>query len=368
MDMELRYATVKTFAEQSVDLHDAMKKYADNAILERKGLTAFSECSKEEMEKLINKEFALELAKQSGYALENGYSKMDVKTYVQNPQVKYFADKILSVLVDMVMPMTLLNGPLKYFAEFHYADFGDSISFHLENNALMTVSEAGRRKNHTNLQKLYRATDSIIGVNHQVTTGTDYYEILTNFTSLAREVMKVSRSIETIMYYQAYDMFNTQMTALTGNLEVANYSSPSLLKLCQTIESWNQGAKPVILGTPVALNKVLPSNGNYRYLLGDDYAKIGYLQQFQGYDVVPLAQVADYLNPNPYSLKLDDTKIYVVSPGAQKIVQIGLFGGTISYQEEPNKNANELVRNTTQKAWGMKVITNAVAGTIKNLG
>lgn len=365
--MAFEFGMVKTFSEESSDLYSAMKEYATNCVNERKGLTCFAERSKEDMEKLINKEFALEVGRQSGFELKGTEDNTGVKRYSNNPMVKYYATQIRDVMIDMVLPMTLLDGALRYFADIRYADLGGSISFNLENNNLFTVSKAGYRKKHTNLQKLYRTTVTLTGENHQLTVGTDLFEILTNAAFIARDVMKASRSIETQMYYEAYDAFNNAMTGLTGNLEVANYSSPSLFKLCETIEAWNQGAKPIILGTPVALNSVLPSNSNYRYLLDDEYVKLGHLQTFQGYDVVPLAQVADYTNPTPYSLKLDDSRIYVVSPASQKLVQVGVFGGTYTHQDAPYDNQNKLVMNTTEKAWSVRVATNAVAGIVKSL-
>lgn len=366
--MGIKFSNVKAFAKESKDLYSAMKEYSKNYFDNRKGLKAFESCSEEEMGKLINKEFALEVARQSGFSLKEGYDNTELKRYANNPMVKFYVAQIRDVLIDMVLPETLMNGTIRYFSEFRYADLGGSVSFHMENNNLYTVSKAGYRKKHTNMQNLFPTTVTLVGENHQVTVGTNLYDIMTGSASLARDVMKVARSIETQMLYEAYDAFSGAMNNLTGNLEVANYSEPSLIKLCETVEAWNMGAKPIILGTPVALKSVLPSNANYRYLLEDEYVKLGHLQTFNGYDVVPMSQVANYTSPTPYSLKLDDTKIYVVSPASQKLVQIGVFGGTYTHQDDAYDYENKLVRNTTEKAWAVRVATNSVAGIVKNLG
>ena len=86
------------------------------------------------------------------------------------------------------------------------------------------------------------------------------------------------------MMFDAYNAFATATGALTGNLSVTNYSEESLIKLCETVTAYNNGRKAVIIGTPVALKSVLPSNSNYRYLflLDDEYVKLGALQQFNG--------------------------------------------------------------------------------------
>lgn len=80
-----------------------------------------------------------------------------------------------------------------------------------------------------------------------------------------------------------------------------------------------------------------------------------------------MEQVADDTNATPYSLKLDDSKIYVVSPASDKIVKIGVFGGTFTHQDNNYDNANKQIENTTEKAWGVAVATNSVAGVIKSL-
>lgn len=278
----MEFTNVKAFSEMSKDLYDAMKEYSLNYNQERKGVKAFASHSREDMEKAINKCFAMELAKQSGFELPNLDSKTDVRRFADNPQVKYFANQIRDILIDMILPETLMTGSLKYIADIKYADLGDSISFDIKSNQLFTVSKAGWRQRRTNQQKTFATTVTMTGENHEVTVGATLFEILTGQSYLAEEVMKVARSIETQMLYDAYDTFTASANALSGNLSVANYSDVSLIKLCETVTAYNQGRKAVIVGTPVALKSVLPTNANYRYLLDDEYVKLGHLQTFNG--------------------------------------------------------------------------------------
>ena len=85
------------------------------------------------------------------------------------------------------------------------------------------------------------------------------------------------------------------------------------------------------------------------------------------YDVLPMEQVANPYNSTPYSLKLNDDKLYVVSPASDKIVKIGVFGGTFSHQDNSYDNANKTIENTTEKAWDVAIITNSVAGVVTSL-
>jgi len=362
----LQTMMAKQFSESAPELYKAMSIYSEHCLAERgvKG-KKFAETSKSDMEMAINKMFADELTKQS--KMDVSQFQGSLERYANSTIVKEFANSIRDYMIDMVLPETLLNGVLPYFANFKFEGFGESMSFEIENNALFTVSKAGYRQRNTNMQKLYKTTVTLVPENREVTVGTDLFEILKGREFIAREVMKAVRSIESQMLYDAYDAFHTAMGGLTGNLTVANYSETALIKLCETIGAYNQGRKPIILGTPVALKAVLPSNANYRYLLEDDYVKLGHLQTFNGYDVIPMEQVADYTTED-YSLKLDDTMIYVVSPASEKLVQIGVGGSIVSNTDSTYANANLLQMSTLSKAWDVQVVTNSVAGSVKNLG
>lgn len=367
--MAFVFNNVKQFSQENNKLHDAMVEYARNYNEQRRGLKAFEATSKERMESAINAGFINEVAKRSRYDLPTDMSdKTSVMRYCNNPTVQFFANEIAAIMIDMILPQTLMTSSISYITEFEFKDLGDTAKFDLKNNQYYTVSKADYRKRNTNMQKLYGRTVTLTGVNHMITIGQNLFDILIGFGSIADDVMKATVSMERQMLFESYDAFTAAMGNLSGNLAVTNYSSKSLMKLCQTVEAYNQGRKPVILGTAVALNSVLPTNANYRYLFDDSYVKNGYLQTLNGYDVVPLSQVADPTNPTPYSLKLDDTKIYVASPASDKIVKTAIFGGTFSSTNDAHDMANKNQFQTIEKSWETAVITNSVAGIVTNLG
>jgi len=58
-----------------------------------------------------------------------------------------------------------------------------------------------------------------------------------------------------------------------------------------------------------------------------------------------IPQIADWTSP--FKLLLDDTRLYVVSPSANKIVKLVLEGSTMSNVDAPFANAN-LTQNATK--------------------
>ena len=365
----MEYSNVKLFAARNKDLADAMKEYAANCKNEKDlSVKSFSNHSKEDMEKAINKMYFSALEEGVGYGVSKfGDGKSAVQKFANMTEVKEFANSIRDDMIDMILPDSLLTGALPYFCETKFADLGDTIKFDIENNSLFTVSQAGYRKRSTNLQKLYRSTVTMTGINHEITVGSDLFEILIGEASIAKDVMKANISIQQSMLFNAYDVFDTAVTGLTGNL-TTNFTETGAMNLAATITAYNQGKKAMFVGTPVALKSLLPANSNFRFMLDSDYVKTGYVQNFNGYDVLPLQQVADPMNATPYSLKLNDHHIYVLSPASQKIVQLGVFGGSYSHTDAIYDNANKLQLSTTEKAWDVAVATNSVIGLINLAG
>lgn len=349
---------VKAFAVSAPDLYTLFKDYF-NHVQSTKGIQGkkFGETSLDEKEKAINKAFCAEL--------ESKVERlgMDDVHYAVNPMVKAFADSMVDAMIDMILPETLLQS-VGLIADIRFLDWGDSANFELENNALFNVAKADYRQKNAIFQRLENTNATLAPVAHQVSVISNLFNVLTGRDSIAKYVMKAVRSIESAMLAEAYTAFTTAVTAgaTPSALKVANYAETSAITLAETVSAWNQGKKAVFVGTPVALKALLPSNSNYRYTLNDEFIKMGYIPTFNTYDVVPMEQIADYTSTT-YGLKLDNTKIFVVSPASDKIVKIAV-GGTLSQTSGVYENANLAQTGSVMKAWEVGAITNSIAGYI----
>ena len=197
---------------------------------------------------------------------------------------------------------------------------------------------------------------------HQVAVITSLFNVLTGRDSIAKYIMKAVKSIEAQMLNEAYDAFVTAVTAgsVPSALKITTYTDESAITLAETVTAWNQNRKAIFVGTPVALKSLLPTNSNYRYTLDDTIVKLGYIPQFNNYDVVPMTQMADYTSTT-YGLKLDDNKIFVVSPSSDKVIKIAV-GGTMSITSGTYENANLAQTGSIMKAYAVGAITNSIAG------
>lgn len=358
------YTKVMKFSENSPELYTAFKDYANHVMSENgtKG-KKFADVSLDEKEQVINKLFAEEVERRSGLTVaqfDGSYAH-----YGMNPTVKSFADTTVDYLIDMVLPETLI-GSIGLIADIRFGGFGDAFKFDIENNALFTVSKAGRRQKTAPAQRLTKTTVTLNPENHMVTVASNLPNILAGRESIAKFIMKAVRSIESTMLYEAYDAFYTAMESvnLPAKLTVANYTENSLIALCQRVTAYNAGRKANIVGTAVALKSVLPTSLNTRILLGDEYVTAGSLRTFNNYDVIEMAQIADYTT-NDYSMKLKDDRIYIVSPASDKIIKIAVEGESISHTDDVLSNPNLAVFGTISKAWAVGAITNSACGVIK---
>jgi hypothetical protein len=168
------------------------------------------------------------------------------------------------------------------------------------------------------------------------------------------------------MTLDAYNAFATAMSALsataTTGLRIAGFSQQNLIRLCEQVQSWSFGAKPIVVGTATALLNVLPDDNNYRYTLNDSYVTLGYIPTINGYDIMRMPQVADIETFG--ALKIANDRIWIIAPSTQKIVKLCLEGNTIANTTGVFENSDLTQTSTLSKLWVAGVATNAVAGVI----
>lgn len=291
------------------------------------------------------------------------FEQFPLEQWVTNPMISWATFAVVNQLVDLVIPDSLIDS-IGLYTDTRFIDFGDSASFEIKPRDLFVVSKAGRAMRQGEVHRQFSGMVTVVPTMREITTQVSLYKVLAGKESLAEFIAKVIKSLESEMARDTYVTFNTAMTALSSTtstkLLYAGYSQSDLITLAQKVSAWNGGAKAVLVGTPVALLSILPSDANYRYALDSDYVKIGYINTFSTYDVMAIPQIADWATP--FSLLLDDTRIYVVSPSANKLVKLVIEGSTMSNVDSTFANANLTQNATMFKSFGSAIATNSIAG------
>lgn len=288
------------------------------------------------------------------------------ESFSMNPMIQWATFAVVGAMIDMILPDALVDS-IGLYTEIRTIGFGDSAYFDVKPRDLFVVSKAGRAMRSAEVHKQFTGQVTILPVNHEITVEVALYKVLSGKESLAEFVAKAVRSIEVNITREVYSTFNTAMGALDNAgddaLRFAGYTQSVLVSLAQRISAWNGGATPIVVGTQLALQNILPADSGYRYSLDSEYVSLGYIRTAFGYDIMPLPQVADY--KTEFSTVLDDNKIYILTPSTNKLVKLVLEGSTLSNVTGMYDKANLSQQATMIKAWGSGVATNSLAGVIE---
>ena len=229
----------------------------------------------DEKETQMNASLKREILRHANIA---NFESFPLEQWVTNPMVSWATFAVVNAIVDMVLPDSIIDS-IGAYADVAQLDWGDSASYTIKPRDLFVVSKAGRGMRTGEVHKQFDGTVTLVPVLRELTVQVSLYKVLAGKESLGEFVAKVIRSLETEMAKDAYTTFNTAMTNLSASgddkLKYAGYSQSDLITLAQKVSAWNGGAKAIIIGTPVALLSVLPTDANYRYTLESDYVKIG---------------------------------------------------------------------------------------------
>ena len=322
-------------------------------------IVAFSE-----KEQDVHNEMKKEIARVAGIGNMDDFP---VEVWATNPTLSWATFAVVNTLIDAILPEVLVK-EIGAFTDIKVIGWGDSATFDIEPRDLFVVSKAGRGMAQGELKKQYRGQVAVIPEAHVLTVDSSLYRVLSGQESLARFAAKAVLSMEASVTRDAYSAFATAMASLDAvgadALRISGWADATFLNLAQTVEAWNGGARPVLMGTKLALGSVLPtSNVNYRYDLESDYVRMGYIKEFKGFGVLEMPQVAAW--ETEFNLAIDDTKLWLLSPTAGKLVKLVLEGATLSNTTGQFGNANLTQQTNLIKNWGTGIATSAIAGTIE---
>lgn len=281
-----------------------------------------------------------------------------------NPMVGWAAFAIVNQAIETILPVTMIDS-IGMYTDIRNIGFGDSAQFDIEPRSLMTISQGGNSQRTSFIQKQFKTTKTLIPVNHAITVQVSLYAVLARKESLAEFTRKAVISMETEMTRDAYSAFRAGMNAVTvpSALSVTGYTPTDLINLCETVQAYNQGLKPVIVGTTIALSSILPNGADgYRIVTDSSNISIQLIRNFFGYDIIVLPQVAT--GKGDYSLQLVNDEIYVLSPTSDKLVKCVIEGDTLTNSNDFYDNANLTSNATFNKRWACEFLSNATAGII----
>lgn len=314
-----------------------------------------------EKEAKMNQAMLAEIERVAGQKMPEG---MTPQMWASNPQFKWAAFAVVTMMIEAILPATVID-TIGLYTDMRFVGWGDVPMFDVPNRAIPLVSKGANAQRTTMIQKFYRGNATVQVVNHVITMSVDLYRVLAGRDSLAEFARRCVIAIETDMTREAYNTISTGLTSVnTGTTLNVNgaFDMEQLVTLCQTVEAYNFGMKPIIVGTTLGLMKVLPdSAAGYRLNADANGPKIDLIRTAFGYDFMVLPQVAtpNYTN---FGLALNDNLLMVISPAADKLVRGVIEGSTLTNSNDYYENADLTSNFTINKRYGFSFLSGAIAG------
>ena len=309
-------------------------------------------------EKAINTAFRAEILRVANMSSLDAFP---LSTMATNPTLIWATYAVVGALIDAAVPDAIVDS-IGLYTEVKNIAWGETAAWDIEARDLWAVSQQGRAKRQAHVRKDYKGQVTLNPEMNSISVGVSLYRVLAGQESLARFVMKAAQSMSVAMSRDAYASFATAMDALPSGLTQSGWSVSGFITLAQTVSAWNSG-KAIAVCTALAAQQILPADANYRYTLDDEFVSLGYVRDFKGTSIIVLPQIAKF--ETEFDLVLDDTKIWLLSPSAGKMVKLAIEGNTLAHTSGHYDNADLTSIATISSAWGVAIATSAVAGIVE---
>lgn len=304
----------------------------------------------------VNEAFFAEVERMSGMSRADG-----AEAWVAHPNTKWAAMAIINATVNAVLP-AYVTGTLAPFVDFKTVSYGDVVNVKVLPRTLYTVSKGAHGERTTFRQKKYASNIVVAPIEHLITTYVDMFRVLSGKEDLAEAVRVIVVSIETEMNKEAIAALNTGLGAASYPsqfIESGAFEAKTLITLGQRVQAYNNGIKPIVMGTAAALSNVLPdSSMGFRGNFDANGGSVRLIKDFYGFDLYELPQMPTGVN---YGLALSDDVLYIVSPGVNKIVT-GVMSNTLTNSNQFYDNADLTQNFTMRKDYAFEFIGGAFAG------
>lgn len=332
------------FANGNTDLYVAFADYHKNR-----------EKANHEDKETLNKAYFAEVERVSGVSRDG----LAINAWMTNPSVRWANFAVVDGVVNAILP-DVLSQAFGLFMDLRFVDAGDIMKFKVEPRGLYTVS-SGAGSSRTTLRQKHFSGDVVLAPKeHLITVYTDMYRVFAGKDDIADFVDKVVLSIEQAMYKDAFLALTTGLNALAENTYrfTGAFDPKKLVTLCERVQAYNYGVRPVIAGTASALMKVLPDQAiGYRGTFDADHGAVDIMSKYYGYEVMVFDQAATVDD----GLLISDKDIFVVSPAQDKLVK-GAVSASMNNSNDYYDNADLTQNFTMRKNWDFQFASAAKAG------
>lgn len=286
------------------------------------------------------------------------FSVVDAFTF-QNFERAFFS--VLEETINKINAKTEIEQALN-FCEVKSMSEGDSLTFHIPSNHLLSVSTVANGVRSVHFQTLWEEEFTLTPKVKKAGVKVDIYRVASGMYDWGWLLNQVVKSFRTKQQQEVVDLVYGGYSTIGTNFKEATFAQDTYIKLAERVSAAN-GSPAITLGTKVALNKILPTSDFLKMQLGQEFTDTGYIQSPFG---IPTIRLEQSIKPNSaYDFAISNDYVIIISSATDKIVKLGTEGKTTIRQSNQFDNADDSMSYTITEKWEMKLISQSYYGVVK---
>jgi len=272
----------------------------------------------------------------------------------------YFS--VVEAVINKINAKTEIESALN-FAEVKSIADGDSLTFHIPSNHLLSVSTVANGVRSVHFQNLWEEDITLNPKRKKIGVKIDTYRLATGMYDWGWLLNQVVKSFRTKLQQEVINIIYGAYSTLATNFKETTYAQDSYIRLAERVAAANGGITATSVGTKTALNKILPTNDYMKMPIGREYVDVGYIQAPFG---IPTLKLEQSINPNSaYDFALDNNYVILMSIATDKLVKIGTEGRSTIRASKEYETSDGTNSYTITDSWDLKIISMAYFGIVK---
>lgn len=296
---------------------------------------------------------------------EKGLEAMKDPRVQKNNDVLENYNAIIEQSITSILPMVTNEQYMDIFAEIRQIGWGDTAKFNVTSNELYKVNEVAVGVNRGVLQPIYDNEFTVLTKKYEIAASIDFYPVAAGVYDWGSFGIRAAKSFGAFIFAKVIKTMTAATSQISSAYSATGFSNANWTALVEKVSAANGGAGVYAIGTLSALNQVIPSTTGLQYGLGEEVAKIGYLNKYMGCTLIPIDQVLVPGTVNTTAtLALPNNIIYFVAADAYKPVKIVFEGESLLAERDPDHTPDRTYRIRLQIMMGIDSVVGSKHGTL----
>jgi len=292
---------------------------------------------------------------------------------LKNPQItsdRDFAKRFTAVISQIITPVApaVISERYMELAEVKQVGFGETGRFIVKSNDLFLVHDVAEGVQLGGIQRLYNNEITINPTPKQIFFDMNFYQVAAGIFDFGDWSMKVGVSFAGYIQKLIVNTFTqviTDLTAANSPYVAGGFSDPNFISVAQRVQAANNNSEVYCMGTLTALGTAIPTPIGLQYGLGEEIAKVGYLDRYKGVKLMEIEQamIPGTINTTA-SLMIPNDVLYFIAMGQYKPIKVLFEGQNVTVETIPTQTADKTMGLSITMRLGVASVVGSKFGAI----